>query len=153
MATVQLERLRPRDLAEVMAHEKDTFGTEAWSIGMYREELADASGRYYIGAFDTDGEVKRLVGWAGLLEVAGTAQVLTIGVIASDRRRGIGDSMLIALIDEARRRRAFEIMLEVRADNPSAQRLYERHGFESIGVRRGYYQPAGVDAVVMRREF
>jgi ribosomal-protein-alanine N-acetyltransferase len=40
----------------------------------------------------------------------------------------------------------------VRADNESAQRLYERHGFAKIAVRRGYYQPSGMDAVVMRKE-
>jgi ribosomal-protein-alanine N-acetyltransferase len=38
----------------------------------------------------------------------------------------------------------------VRADNTSAIRLYERHGFSRVGVRRGYYQPSGADALVMR---
>ena len=42
-------------------------------------------------------------------------------------------------------------MLEVRADNGAARRLYERHGFAEVSVRRRYYQPEGVDAVVMRR--
>jgi ribosomal-protein-alanine N-acetyltransferase len=42
-------------------------------------------------------------------------------------------------------------MLEVRQDNPRARGLYLRHGFEEIGIRRGYYQPSGVDAVVMRK--
>jgi ribosomal protein S18 acetylase RimI-like enzyme len=44
------------------------------------------------------------------------------------------------------------MFLEVRADNPRAQDLYRRFGFEEIGVRRGYYQPSGTDAIVMRRE-
>ena len=44
-----------------------------------------------------------------------------------------------------------EVVLEVREDNPRARRLYLRHGFTEIGIRRGYYQPSGVDAVVMRK--
>jgi ribosomal protein S18 acetylase RimI-like enzyme len=43
------------------------------------------------------------------------------------------------------------VFLEVRADNPRAQDLYRRHGFADVGIRRGYYQPSGVDAIVMRR--
>ena len=45
-----------------------------------------------------------------------------------------------------------EVFLEVREDNPRARGLYLRRGFEEIGVRRGYYQPSGVNAVVMRKE-
>ena len=55
-----------------------------------------------------------------------------------------------ALIDEARRRGATELFLEVRADNPVARTLYESLGFTEIGVRRGSYQPDGVDAIAMR---
>jgi len=40
----------------------------------------------------------------------------------------------------------------VRTDNARAQQLYRRYGFAQIGVRRGYYQPSGTDALVMRKE-
>ena len=56
-----------------------------------------------------------------------------------------------ALVDEADKRGYEEVLLEVRKDNPRARRLYLRHGFAEVGVRRGYYQPSGVDAVVMRK--
>ena len=36
-------------------------------------------------------------------------------------------------------------------DNERAKRLYKRYGFAEVGIRRGYYQPSGVDAVVMRK--
>jgi ribosomal protein S18 acetylase RimI-like enzyme len=57
-----------------------------------------------------------------------------------------------ALLDEARRREATEVFLEVRADNPGAQNLYTSLGFAEIAVRPAYYQPDGVDAVIMRLE-
>ena len=57
---------------------------------------------------------------------------------------------MLSLIDEARQRGASEIFLEVRADNPGAQALYESLGFEGIAIRPRYYQPDDVDAIVMR---
>ena len=54
--------------------------------------------------------------------------------------------------DEADRRGCAEVLLEVREDNPRARRLYLRNGFTEVGIRRGYYQPSGVDAVVMLKE-
>ena len=60
--------------------------------------------------------------------------------------------LLAALLAEARRRGCTEVFLEVKADNTRAQRLYHWWGFTEIGIRRGYYQPSGADAIVMRRD-
>jgi [ribosomal protein S18]-alanine N-acetyltransferase len=77
--------------------------------------------------------------------------VQTIGVTSGNQRKGIGTELLLAMLGEARKRGATQVDLEVRADNAVAIALYEKHGFESLGVRRGYYQPSGADALVMRR--
>ena len=53
---------------------------------------------------------------------------------------------------EAARRGCTEVSLEVRTDNMRAQQLYRRYGFRQIGIRKGYYQPSGADALVMRRD-
>ena len=66
--------------------------------------------------------------------------------------RGLGTALLVALLDEAQRRGVAHVDLEVKADNDTARRLYERHGFTEIAVRRNYYQPSGTDAIVMRKE-
>ena len=63
----------------------------------------------------------------------------------------MGAALLTELLAEAGRRGCTEVFLEVRADNDRARVLYERFGFERIGLRKRYYQPTGVDAVVMRR--
>ena len=60
-------------------------------------------------------------------------------------------ALLTALRGAADKRGYEEVLLEVREDNPSARRLYLRHGFAEAGIRRGYYQPSVVDAVVMRK--
>jgi [ribosomal protein S18]-alanine N-acetyltransferase len=75
--------------------------------------------------------------------------VQTIAVKRERQGEGIGALMLTALVEEARRRDEPMVGLEVRADNVVAQRLYERFGFEQVGVRKGYYQPSNTDAVLM----
>ena len=74
----------------------------------------------------------------------------TLAVAPAEQGQGLGRRLLDALLDEARRREAAEVLLEVRADNAPAQALYARAGFERIAVRRGYYQPGGTDALVLR---
>ena len=81
---------------------------------------------------------------------AGEGDIQTIAVAPRARRHGLGRALMLALIGEARNRAAREVFLEVRADNPGAQTLYRALGFEEIGVRPRYYQPDGVDAIVMR---
>jgi ribosomal-protein-alanine N-acetyltransferase len=84
--------------------------------------------------------------------IAGEAEVLTLAVRPTSRRRGIGRALLEAAIALARPTAA-TMFLEVAADNPGATALYAGAGFETVGRRAGYYGRAGgsVDAVVMRR--
>jgi [ribosomal protein S18]-alanine N-acetyltransferase len=146
-------RLRPMtgpDLAVVSQLEKALFGVEAWSVDMLAAELAAAeTGRYYLVAE----EAGTVAGYAGLLAPGGgQADVLTIAVSEDRWGHGIGTALMTGLLAEARRRGCGEVYLEVRVDNERAQRLYRRLGFAHVGLRRGYYQPSGADALVMRRE-
>ena len=83
---------------------------------------------------------------------ADEAEILTVGVVPSARRRGIARMLLGALLDEARRRGAREAYLEVRIDNAAARALYAKEGFAELGIRPGYYDAGRVDAVVMSRD-
>ncbi|HTZ42759.1 MAG TPA: ribosomal protein S18-alanine N-acetyltransferase [Jatrophihabitans sp.] len=143
---VTLRPMRTTDLDALLPYEKDMFGTESWSRQGYLDELSDTELRYYLVA-ERDG---RPVGSAGLMTVGETAQILTVGVLPAERRRGIGEQLVVALVAEARRRAAGEVLLEVRMDNDAARKLYEKLGFAAIGTRRGYYDQGRVDAVVMR---
>jgi [ribosomal protein S18]-alanine N-acetyltransferase len=142
--------LRPMarvDLPGVARLEIALFGEEAWSADMLATELAGEPGRYYLVAAD-DGVI---AGYAGLLAPGGGhADVLTVGVAHDRWGEGIGAALVENLLAEAGRRGCTEVFLEVRVDNDRAQRLYRRHGFTGVGVRRGYYQPSGTDALVMR---
>jgi ribosomal-protein-alanine N-acetyltransferase len=119
---------------------------------MYRDELSRTDTRHYVVAEDEDPPgARRVVGYAGLIAYDDEAHVATIGVARDRQGQGIGALLLDALLAEADRRSPV-VLLEVRADNDVATGLYRRRGFTEIGRRRGYYQPSGADAVVMKRE-
>jgi ribosomal-protein-alanine N-acetyltransferase len=147
--SVVLRPMTSGDVPTVAKLEVALFGEEAWSPDMLASELAGEPGKYYLVAED-EGVI---VGYAGLLASgAGQADVLTVGVAQDRWGKGIGTALLENLLAEAGRRGCTEVFLEVRVDNDRAQHLYRRHGFAGVGLRRGYYQPSGADALVMRRE-
>jgi ribosomal-protein-alanine N-acetyltransferase len=138
------------DMPEVMAMERELFPDDAWSPDMFASELTESTQRLYLIA---EAQAGQLVGYAGMLFTGGPeADVLTLAVSPTCWGKGTGTALLQALLDEAAGRQCTQIFLEVREDNQRARSLYLRHGFTEIGVRRGYYQPAGVDAIVMRKE-
>ena len=144
-----LRLMTASDLPRVLELEVSLFGEEAWSREMLAGELRQQpASRYYLVAEEDEA----LVGYAGLLAAGEQADVLTIAVATSQWGQGIGSRLLAALLAEARQRGCTEMFLEVRADNLRAQRLYKWFGFAEIGIRRGYYQPSGTDAIVMRRD-
>ncbi|MFC5749099.1 ribosomal protein S18-alanine N-acetyltransferase [Actinomadura rugatobispora] len=147
--SAHLRRMTEDDLPAVVLLERALFPDDAWTEEMLRGELSDQPRtRHYVVAEDPGGA---LVGYAGLAAAGGQADVQTIGVLPGRRGTGLGAALLTELLDEAGRRGSEEVFLEVRADNDPARRLYERFGFERVGIRKSYYQPSGADAIVMRR--
>jgi len=147
--TWQLRRATPDDLDAIMAIESAVFAPDDWSRATMAAELADGNGYYLVAFPPTD--PTRVQAYAGLRSPRGAEQadIQTIAVVPEARRAGLGRVLMLQLIAQARERGAREVFLEVRADNPAAQSLYESLGFESIAVRPRYYL-GGIDAVVMR---
>jgi len=146
---MSLRPATPDDLDAIMALERASFPSDAWSDAMMREELTSPHGWYVV-----DEEAGRLIGYGGLRAVRGAADadIQTIAIAAAARGRGRGRALLNALLDEAARRRVRDVFLDVRADNPVARALYASEGFIEAGRRPRYYQPDDVDAIVMRVE-
>ena len=144
-----LRRASASDLDAIMAIETATFESDAWSRQQMESELANANSYYLVA---TREGTEAVDGYAGLLAPRGAAQadVQTIAVVEAARGTGLGRTLMNALIGEARSRQAQEVFLEVRADNSAAQHLYVSLGFEQISLRKRYYQPEGIDALVMR---
>jgi ribosomal-protein-alanine N-acetyltransferase len=148
-----MSRLREvtwRDIPRLAAAETKLFADDAWSAETWWAELAARPRRAYVVLDGDDG----VDGYAGLDLGGDVADVMTVAVVPGRRGRGLGDVLVGELLRRAVAGGAAAVMLEVRADNVAARRLYERHGFEEVSVRRRYYRRPGapdVDAVVMRR--
>jgi ribosomal-protein-alanine N-acetyltransferase len=139
-----------RDIPRLAALETELFAEDAWTAETWWSELAARPRRDYVVLDGDEG----IAGYAGLDHGGDAADVMTVAVVSGHRGRGLGDVLLGELLRRAAHGGAAAVLLEVRADNVPARRLYERHGFEELSVRRRYYrQPEGpdVDAVVMRR--
>jgi len=146
---IRLREMRRADMPRIMALEHELFPEDAWTPEMFAAEFAQsASRRLYLVAEAG----AALIGYAGMMFTGGPqADVVTLAVDPRRWSQGTGTALLTALVDEAARRGCTEVLLEVRKDNPRARRLYLHQGFTEIGIRRGYYQPSGVDAIVMRK--
>jgi ribosomal-protein-alanine N-acetyltransferase len=145
-----LNRMRWWHIEALAPLERDLFGDEEWSAATFWSELAQVATRHYIVATKAADATGPILGYAGLCVYGPQdAWVQNIAVARPAQRHGLGRVLLEGLLTEAVKRGAEQVSLEVRADNDAAQRLYARRGFEAVGLRRGYYQPSGTDAVVM----
>ncbi len=150
---VTLRPMRASDLDRITELEIELFGMSAWSYSALSDELG-APGRWYVVA-QFDEQVAAgdhpVVGYAGLWFDGDVAQIMTIGVAKSGQHLGIGTKLMDALIDRAIQLRAQAVLLEVAVTNEPAIAMYTKYGFESIRVRKRYYQPENLDAYVMRK--
>ena len=144
---LRIERMTLADLPEVHAIERASFSTP-WPADAYRSELQSNRLATYLVARAGD----ELVGFAGIWLMVDEAHITTFAVHPAWRRRGIGERLLLAVLDTALGRHAREATLEVRLSNVAARRLYEKYGFRPVGLRPRYYTDNGEDALIMTTE-
>ena len=146
-----LRRALLEDLPEIISHEAELFGADAWSPELVVAEISHPASYYVVAVPENSPEI---VGYAGLRADprGGDADIQTIAVVPEHRGLGLGRLLVEELLTEARAQNAHQVFLEVRADNEPALGLYDSLGFVGIDRRVGYYQPDGVDAIVMRLE-
>ncbi len=144
MATPDLRPANPNDLPAIAALDAECFGNP-WTADVYQQELTRPFARLRVLM-----EGPSLLGLSCTWIVGDEAHLLRIVTRVQRRRGGLGRHMLGAVIDEAGQAGCMQVLLEVAASNTAARGLYEVFGFESVGVRRGYYTRPLDDAVVMR---
>ena len=141
-----IRRLQLRDLSAIETIERGSYPTP-WSRSMFAGELAKPSS-ICLGAFRDE----RLVGYLIVSRYVDAWHVMNVAVAPAARRSGVATALigeLFALtVDDHRR----GYTLEVRVSNVGAIELYERLGFETRGVRRGYYTDNREDALIMWRD-
>jgi len=141
---IRVEPMTVDDLRAVHAIERASFFVP-WPDDAYRNEILTNRLATYVVARAGD----EIVGFGGLWVMVDEAHITTFAVDPRWRRRGIGEWMLLGLLDRAEERRAREATLEVRLSNMPARRLYEKYGFRPVGIRPRYYSDNGEDALIM----
>jgi len=143
-----IRAMRQADVETVAGIESETYDFP-WSPGIFRDCLLAG---YTNVVLDRAGEV---IGYGIMSVAAGEAHLLNICVTDVHRSRGIGRGLLNYLMRRAQTFRAERMYLEVRPSNDRALSLYRQMGFETLGVRQGYYKAhdGNEDAVVLVHHF
>ncbi len=138
---VDLRPLTVEDLPAAIAIEASVY-PQPWSETIFRDELLQET-RTYLAAVAGDA----LVGYGGVMVVAGEAHITTLVVDPEHRGHRVGTRLMLALTDGALEVGATSVTLEVRVSNQAAQALYRRFGLSPVGVRKNYYRTE--DALIM----
>jgi ribosomal-protein-alanine N-acetyltransferase len=166
-----IEPMRLAHMPVVMEIERESFSLP-WPERAYRHELTrNEFAHYYVLCHHTvahasglvsawrrwrrgilrrpTADVGSIIGYGGFWLMYDEAHISTLAVRATQRRQGLGELLLIALLDEARRLGAARATLEVRVSNLAAQALYAKYGFQQVGRRKAYYSDNREDALIL----
>ena len=133
-------------VAQVAELEKICF-QDPWSEKSVAAELEHG---YSLWLVAMEGET--LAGYIGSQISYGEADMMNVAVSPDHRRKGIGEKLILALMEALKVRECISLALEVRASNAPAIALYEKLGFGQIGLRKNYYRTPKEDALILRKE-
>ena len=159
----QVEPMQWSDVPDVMVIERQAF-TLPWSDYTYQHEILENHHSHYFVARHTHGRAAArpawltrlfgrpaapIVGYGGFWLVVDESHISTIASSAEWRGRGIGELMLLAMVERSIELGAVMVTLEVRASNTVAQNLYRKYGLAVVGRRLHYYRDNNEDADLM----
>lgn len=139
------------DLDRLVEIEQASF-TAPWTRRMFEAELQNPFSRLIAARLPEAGGPGAIVGYLCVWIVFEELRVMNLAVDVGHRRRGVAKALILHALSLARERGAERAVLEVRASNHAARRLYEGLGFRQVALRTGYYANPVEDAVLMQRE-
>jgi ribosomal-protein-alanine N-acetyltransferase len=143
-SVLEFRSMRYEDIPHVCEIEQEAF-TTPWTSGAFHNELTNNQFAHYM-ILDINGEV---AGYGGMWLIMDEAHVTNIAIRDTYRGQKLGKRLLQELMRTASFLGAKRMTLEVRASNHIAQSLYDKLGFASAGIRRGYYTDNREDAIIM----
>jgi ribosomal-protein-alanine N-acetyltransferase len=143
---IHIREMYPDDIPEIVSIERLSFSTP-WSETSFRSEIYS---RYSVTRVAELNGI--IVGYICVKHVADECHLLNLAVRPDYRRRGIARALLDNVIQELRMEGCRFFYLEVRLSNYAARKLYERFGFNIVGIRKGYYANPAEDAIIMMME-
>jgi ribosomal-protein-alanine N-acetyltransferase len=160
------------DLPQIVEIEAESFPS-AWPTSAYKRELERNNLARYMVAVRPNAPVATLhglrrmlsglrsklggdrepieyiAGFIGVWFMVDETHIVTVAVRESERRRGVGELLLLSAFDLSREKGVPVLTLECRVSNAPALALYEKYGFQRLGIRKRYYTDNNEDAVIM----
>lgn len=138
-----IRAMKPEDLEEVVALEQQTFSMP-WTADGFLWGMEQDGAIYLVVERE-----KEILGYCGASLVLDEGSINNIAVHPKARKQGIGYKLLSQVLEEGQKKGAAVFYLEVRKSNEAAQKLYEKLGFEAVGIRKGFYEHPREDAMIM----
>lgn len=145
---ITVRRMEERDVTEAARLEADNF-SQAWSEHAFLETLRCDYAYYYVAECDEMDKTGKVVGICGLRNIAGEGEITNVVTNQNYRRMGIAKMLLQRVLSDGEGLGIEAFTLEVRSTNQPAIALYEKLGFESVGVRKNFYTNPKEDALIM----
>ena len=142
---IKFEVMEEKHIQGLLKVEAECFDS-GFALETFNKEIKNPLAYYVVAV---DGVIP--VGYCGIWNVCGEAEVIDIGVLSEYRKRGIGKGLFEAVFQYMRENGVGALNLEVREDNIPAIRLYEKLGFEKVGVRKKYYDNK-IDAILYTKK-
>jgi ribosomal-protein-alanine N-acetyltransferase len=139
---MRIRSMCTEDVAQVARIEEQNF-SKPWSKQGFYDALAlDSS------VFLTAEEEGKIIGYIGMAVALDEGEITQVVVAEAYRCCGIGEQLIDAIKQEAKRREISSLVLEVRVSNAPAIHLYEKKGFKNQGIRKGFYDAPKEDAYI-----
>src|ERR1044071_9629655 len=149
---VRIRKAKRSDVDRIVDIERSRHHLSHWSIDSYYRLLSDDSfNASFVAEADDEYGHSSIVGFVIVHTASDVAEIYNIAVGASHARLGVGRQLMSAAIEEARRRKASRVVLEVRKSNQGAIQFYFDFDFHIAGERKNYYSNPIEDAFVMER--
>ena len=132
------------DLVEVCKIDNSLFDLDKYSIQTFKDAIENDTQKLTVASADNN-----VVGYILFSYIMDEAELLKIGVTTQYQRLGVGKLLHDSMLQNLKEQSVKNIFLEVRIDNNSAIKFYEKNGYEKVTIREKYYQ--GIDAVIYRK--
>jgi [ribosomal protein S18]-alanine N-acetyltransferase len=146
--SITLKQATPDDLQRLLALERRSFD-RPWPEGAFEQELTLPHAEVWLA--EEEGRPDAAVGYVDFWIVGPEVNLLNVAVDPDCRRQGLARRLLGRMEGRAREVEAEAIFLEVRRGNDGARALYQREGYDQIGIRKRYYSDTGEDAIVLSK--
>lgn len=140
-----IRRMKQEDLAQVEAIEKKLFSIP-WSRVGFLGSLAQDNTIYLVAE---EADTGQIAGYCGLYQMLDEADITNVAIDLPFQRKHLAQALIEELLKQGADMGVSAFTLEVRKSNHAAIALYEKKGFQAVGVRTGFYQKPPEDAVIM----